>query len=137
MKDTLDERDEAPRTVLVLEDDVLIGDDLATRVRRLGYDVMGPFRSEGAALERLTYRMPTLALLNVGLGAASCRHLMKRLDAANVPFAVLSGYDHGDLPATLRRRPFVPKPFSFNAIERVVGELAVAGALRRNGSARH
>ena len=80
-------------TVLIVEDEALIGLDMVRTVRRHGLNVIGPVTTEAEALERIDAARPAIAFLDVNLGGdTTSLGIADRLQSLGVPFAFLTGY---------------------------------------------
>lgn len=84
--------------VLVVEDEIIVGMDLAVSLEDAGFCVIGPFASCDAALEAIggdgaPVRAGVLDI-NLGNGVTSAP-IAEKLSALGVPFVFLSGYTAG------------------------------------------
>lgn len=101
------------RSVLILEDEAIIGLDLAHGVKQAGHDVAGPFACEAKALAAVEAACPDAAILDVNLGEGrTSEELAARLDALGVPFLFLTGHcsDKIELFQRFPAAPRVAKP---------------------------
>ena len=99
------------RRVLVVENELVIGLDLADSLARLGYDVAGPFGQTREALAWLDANTPDAAILDLGLADGSGIDVARNLRLKGVPFVVFSGASHRDaLDRELSRTPWIEKP---------------------------
>jgi DNA-binding NtrC family response regulator len=81
------------RDVLILEDEMLIGLDLAAELERQGLSVIGPFPTVEKARQAVAERRPAAAFLDINLGkGVNSADFALELQALSVPFAFLSGY---------------------------------------------
>ncbi|TPK12755.1 response regulator [Mesorhizobium sp. B2-5-9] len=110
--------------VLVVEDEWLIAEDVASDLRAAGYPVVGPVSSVAAALRLVEADKVDMALLDVQLNAETSLPIAEILLARGTPFAFVTGYGRGDLPARFRNCKFVTKPASEAAILTAVADLA-------------
>lgn len=79
-------------TVLILEDEAIIGLDLADGLSAAGYAVAGPFADAGTALERLNEARPDAAVLDIDLGGGrTSLPVAERLAELGIPFLFLTG----------------------------------------------
>ena len=111
-----EELDEAPVSILVVEDEGIVARDLQESLKRLGYQIAG-VASEGAqAVSMVEQRNPALVVMDVSLrgdidGIQAARLIQER---SHVPVIFLTG--HSD-PATLQRAVsagplgYIVKPF--------------------------
>jgi|CXWL01.1.fsa_nt_gi DNA-binding response OmpR family regulator len=105
--------------ILLVEDDPDFAGDLAERVGALGYRVLGPAPSLGAADALLADATPDAALLDGVLDGLSSAPLASALAARGVPFAFVTGDDRiVGLAKELKRTPLLTKPVS----EKVLAE---------------
>ena len=114
------------RTILLVEDDALIGLDLKRTLERGGYEVGGPFKSEAEARGYLDGHGVDAALLDVNLGAGGTSlGLAADLKTDGRPFAFLTGYAAqedqfgGGFEGVVR----LSKPARPNDVLRIVGDL--------------
>jgi len=79
--------------IMIVEDDVLIGFDVADMLEEAGYRVKGPFTSTESALHFLATNRPALAVLDVTLGEdETCEAVADRLARRGTPILFTSGY---------------------------------------------
>lgn len=86
------------QAVLVVEDEIIVGMDLAVSLEEAGYAVIGPFASCDAALQALDGDAARLraGVLDINLGdGVTSAPIAERLNAMDVPFVFLSGYTAG------------------------------------------
>ncbi|MFP4519757.1 MAG: response regulator [Oceanicaulis sp.] len=83
-------------TVLVVEDEIIVGMDLAVSLEDAGFSVLGPFASCEAALDALNGADVRAGVLDINLGdGATSEPIAEHLRQAGVPFVFLSGYTAG------------------------------------------
>ena len=100
-------------SILVVEDEPLIADDIAETLARNGYEVAGTVDNGEEALETIKTTAPHLALLDINIegdmdGLELATHL-------SIPFIFLTSYyDKGTLSKVSALNPagFIVKPFS-------------------------
>lgn len=80
------------KTVLIVEDEFLIAQDLQLMLEARGWRVMGPVASVKGALRLLEDELPSVALLDVNLGGEFVTPVAEMLKARGVPFALASAY---------------------------------------------
>ena len=115
------ERDLAGAIVFVAEDNVVIGMMLLELLSDAGCIVLGPVASVVEAQTMLNARRPDVALLDHALADGTAEPVVQTLDAASVPYALLTGED-----AAEPHSPSVPvlrKPFGSEAVYQVVAQL--------------
>ncbi|ESX49339.1 response regulator [Mesorhizobium sp. C416B] len=111
-------------SVLIVEDQWLVAQDTAARLRRAGYQVVGPVPSVSAALRLVESDKIDVALLDIQLNGETGLPVARILQARGIPFAFLSGFGPADVPAAFRGCRFLPKPATDAVILAAVSELA-------------
>jgi CheY-like chemotaxis protein len=111
--------------VLLVEDELLVGMDLAQALEDWGYQVLGPFGSCAEALGAVEPDAPDVALLDLNLGpAGSSLPVAERLAQEGRPFLFLTGYEGCDAPVGNHGdAPCVSKPVSLPALREAVSRL--------------
>lgn len=112
-------------SVLVLEDEYLLADDVRRELVRAGAQVVGPFGAATDALAAIDRQKPDCALLDLNLGDGADFEPARALRARGVPFVFLSGYDTNFVPDDLRKVRFLQKPAPMKRIVDLVA--AVCG----------
>lgn len=115
-------------SVLVLEDEVLIGELIAEWLADDGHRVRGPVASVDEALALTAEKGIDAALLDVRLGNGSSLELARMLQAQHIPFAFLTGYPHLLMPTDLRDAPRLEKPFEHAQVLSMLRQLLQAPA---------
>ncbi|MCK0169082.1 response regulator [Jannaschia sp. S6380] len=120
--------------ILVLDDEALIGLDLAMMLEGEGHTISGPHANADAAQSAIAEDPPDAALLdvNLGLGRTSAP-VADRLAAAAIPFAFLTGYEQlgEQLEQRFRDRPRLGKPFDRVRIMATLADLLDESAVQR------
>lgn len=83
-------------TVLVVEDELLIGMDVEMILEQNGHGVLGPAPSIDAALDLLKEGRPDVALLDMNLRGQLVFPVAERLRSLNIPFVLASAYESVD-----------------------------------------
>jgi CheY-like chemotaxis protein len=104
------------RSILIVEDDVLLGMAIGLCVQDAGYEVAGLARSVEAALETLSHQTVDAALLDVNLQGELVFPVANALAERGVPFVFVTAHPPLDIPERHRHRPVVPKPYYDAAI---------------------
>ena len=82
--------------VLLVEDEPLIGMDVMDTLTDAGATVIGPVRTEAAALEAIdrahASNRITGAVLDVDLGGQTCQTIAARLSGLDVPYILHTGH---------------------------------------------
>jgi len=99
------------RSVLVVEDDDMLGQAIGLCVEEAGYEVAGVAQSVDAALTALSDRPVDAALLDVILRGELVFAVADALAERGVPFVFVTGNPASSIPETHRHRPLIPKPY--------------------------
>ena len=98
------------KRVLVVEDDALLGLDIANQLTDAGLEVVGPATSVAKALGLLGEVSCNVAVLDVNLGSETAEPVARELRARGTPFVVLSGYSSAQHPPGFHGAPLLSKP---------------------------
>ncbi len=96
--------------ILVVEDEYYLAEDIAAALQDAGAEVVGPFGSLAQAEAPLAAGGLDGAVLDMNLRGEPAFGLAERLQAAHVPFVIVSGYSREALPGTLGGVPRLEKP---------------------------
>ena len=115
--------------ILIVEDELIIGADIARLMRRLGYTVVGPLASGEAAVASVRAHPPALVLLDIHLagpmdGIATATMIQ---DENPVPVICMSAQADAAAVAQMRQAGvcgFITKPFDEVALRAKI-ELAL------------
>lgn len=111
-------------SVLVLEDDPVIGQMLSELLREAQHQVVGPAASIETALSLVNDRGINAALLDVDLGSGGlCFGLASMLRAQRIPVAFLTGYSARLMPAEFQECYRIEKPYSHEQVLTVLAHL--------------
>lgn len=123
-------RDVAPeqlidgKTVLLVEDSLIIALDAEDILKRLGALHVATAGTVEQALEAIDRTMPTLAILDVNLGDHSSFAVADRLLELNIPFLFATGYgEQAQLPDDHRDRTVLQKPYTLENVARALPDL--------------
>jgi DNA-binding NtrC family response regulator len=105
--------------VLLVEDEPLIGLDAEAMLLSMGVEDVTRARNVAQARRAIETGDFQAAILDVRLGQESSLPLAELLAQRKVPFGFATGYFDGDLPAEVRSRPIISKPFT----EQQLGQL--------------
>lgn len=108
------------KRVLVVEDDALLGLDIADQLTDAGFEVVGPAGSVASAMRLIAERGCDVALLDVNLGKETAEPVAHILRQQGTPFAVLSGYSSQQHPSGFQGAPMLSKPARPDALLAVV-----------------
>jgi CheY-like chemotaxis protein len=100
-----------PDDVLIVEDDAIIALDFEDTILGFGVKTVRTAGSAARALELIADRAPDFAMLDVGLASGNSFAVAERLQAMQIPFVFVTGYD-GEMavPPALKGTPKLPKP---------------------------
>jgi DNA-binding NtrC family response regulator len=113
--------------VLVVEDEPLVGLDVASILANAGYTIEGPFRTVCGALHSLGQVRPAVAVLDFRVGEDTALSVADLLNRNGVPYIWLTGYPAEAIPDRHRdhKHPVVSKPFTskdlVGILDRAVG----------------
>ena len=107
-----------PHDVLIVEDDAIIALDFEETILGFGVKEVRSCGSVARALKLIDDRAPDFALLDIGLFSEKSFAVAERLQAMQIPFAFITGYN-GEmiLPPSLRGVPRLPKPCPRDVLE--------------------
>lgn len=114
---------------LLVEDDYLIAMEAAETLGALGAEVAGPVGTVAHAMD-LVEHGPEIdgAILDVNLAGEMSYPVAALLKMKHIPFAFVSGYDEGVLPAFYRAELVCSKPTDWATVAKLVVLPAKAGA---------
>ncbi|TPE51641.1 response regulator [Amaricoccus solimangrovi] len=116
------------RTVLVVEDEYYLADDLRRGLEAAGAVVLGPAASLADGLRLIgDGRSPDLAVLDVNLRDVTVYELAEALMARGIPFVFATGYDAARIPERFEAVPKLLKPFEMGALTAALEALAARG----------
>ena len=108
------------RSILVVEDDYMIAQDVQEELEDAGAAVVGPVPSVGDALRLIGSEPIDAAVLDVNLGEERSFPIAEALEARAIPFLFATGYNSGDIPEEWRRAVIVMKPLRLAAVEQLL-----------------
>jgi CheY-like chemotaxis protein len=111
------------RLALVVEDEWLIAVGLSEMLIDKGFSVLGPASNTAQALGLLEKCAPDCALLDISLGPEKSYEIGEVLRARGIPFAYLTGYVAGDLPAFCEDVPILAKPVCETDLAKLLSRL--------------
>lgn len=117
--------DPDPRsTILVVEDEWLLGDYVGDILSEAGFSVRGPVRSVAEALDLLATDTIDCAALDVHLVDESSFPIAEYLALHGIPFFFMTGYTAADLPPQFQNRPMLSKPIDVAALKAMANGLS-------------
>lgn len=109
------------KKLLVLEDDYIIGDQLASEPLADGYAVSGPYTSVEDALAALKADSDiTAAILDLNLNGRIAFDLAAELVARKIPYIFYTGYESAIVPEAFRDAERVSKPAPWPVIRKAL-----------------
>lgn len=115
---------EAPRRVLIVEDEVILALDFSDAVAQLGYEVVGPALSLAEALNLAESETLDCALLDVNLGRGmTSRPVAEALRDKRVRIAFITAYNRDHVDFALADEEIVNKPPSQATLSRLLEAL--------------
>jgi DNA-binding response OmpR family regulator len=125
-----------PKRVLVVEDDALLGLDIAAQLADAGFDVVGPAVSVATAFRLMDETCCDVAVLDVNLGRETSEPVAIELRTRATPFIVLSGYSSEQHPPGFHGAPTLAKPARpedlVAILGKYVGETACSQSFQRS-----
>ena len=119
------------RSVLIVEDNPVLGESMAFALSTFGWHVIGPVASNEEALAVIDSNSADVAVLDVDLGLASSVPCAKALREREIPFVFLTGLEsNANLPDEFQNETWLPKPVQpdtlVSTLESVLGRGAGA-----------
>jgi PAS domain S-box-containing protein len=116
--------------ILIVEDEPLVGMELADALESAGFTVLGPVATNDEALALVAKHGCDGAVLDVNLGRETSEPLAVKFAAESVPFVTLTGYAPDQLPPPFLNTPRLTKP-----VRSEVLVVELAGCLARSKAA--
>ncbi|HYD05554.1 MAG TPA: response regulator [Reyranella sp.] len=99
------------RSILIVEDDIILSTDLAFLLTEAGCKAVVPTTSNSGALSAMVHYIVDAAVLDVNVQNEWVFPVAGALAGADIPFLFLTAYSHDSIPAEHRGRPFLQKPY--------------------------
>jgi DNA-binding response OmpR family regulator len=115
----------SPASILIVEDEWLIAEQLASALRSSGCRVIGPVPSVDRARALIERERPSVALLDVNVRDGKCFPIADALRKSRTPFGFLTGFNEPDLPEDYRTVPRLTKPIDTSKLGAFVDSLLV------------
>jgi CheY-like chemotaxis protein len=114
----------AGRTVLLVEDSLIIALDAEDVLKRLGADHVATAATVEQGLKAIDEAKPDLAILDVNLGDHTSFAVADRLLELGIPFLFATGYgEQAQLPEDHATRTVLQKPYTLENMARALPEL--------------
>jgi len=122
--------------VLIVEDEFIIADEIASIVVDAGYAVVGPVGTVDAAEKALAIAedKPDFAIVDANLRGGSSAPIAERLRALSVPFCVCTGYRFNDLKPTFGDVALLQKPVDRRVLVAIMRAALSADSARNSQS---
>jgi DNA-binding NtrC family response regulator len=119
-------------SVLIIEDEFLIGMMLVSEIERAGATSVGPVTSVADALKKIESGVADVAIVDSKLADGSAADLADALEHQGMPYVVVSGYEEANLPKGLKDAPFVQKPISLPLLIETIQRITRRPAMPRS-----
>lgn len=121
---------ETAPTILVLDDEALIGMELEAILQDAGYRVAGPAIDVRESLALIEAETIDGAVLDLNLNGERSDPVADRLTELDIPFTYLTGHADAVIDERHRHAPVISKPFDER---RLLRALAAMGAQKQAG----
>lgn len=115
------------KTVLILDDEVLVAIDIGDELADRGWTVTGVVGSLHAAAAAVDVKLPDLALLDMNLRGQQSFDLARDLIGRGITVVFLSGNTAQDLPEDLQTCVFLGKPVNYDRLHDTLMTAITAG----------
>ncbi|MGB5484134.1 PAS domain S-box protein [Parasphingorhabdus sp.] len=120
---------ETTRRILVVEDEVLIGIEIAEILKDAGFDILGPVTTVRGALKHLEKELCDAAVLDINLGKETSEPVAKLLSSMGTPYLSVSGRGVEDRPAAFSGSLHLSKPIQSGRLVKELGQMLDAAAV--------
>jgi DNA-binding NtrC family response regulator len=114
------------KTILLVEDEYYIADDVRRTLNAAGAEVLGPFATLNRAGEAIDAGGFDCAVIDLNLHGESALPIADRLLEEGRSFAIATGYGSGAVPERFNEVPRIEKPFDPPALLKLMGQLSCA-----------
>jgi DNA-binding NarL/FixJ family response regulator len=111
------------KSVLIVEDNFLLAEDLRSSIEQAGAKIIGPIGDASQALAAAQEKKIDIALLDVGLKGQSSVAVARALAYRLIPFIIITGYVRDALPPELENALYLAKPVMADAVLNVISAL--------------
>ena len=108
------------RSILLVEDEVMIRMMVADMLEELGYTIAGEAGDIDEAIRLVQATDFDLAILDVNVNGKVISPVAEAVQLRNRPFVFATGYGAQGLPEKFRDRPALEKPFQMETLARVI-----------------
>lgn len=114
-------------SVLVVEDEFFIAQEIAETLEAAGFATLGPCASVSSALAALEgCESCAAAVLDASLRDVSSLPVAEALAARGIPYAVVTGFSAEQLPGLMASAPVLTKPVMGEALVTLIRSLIAA-----------
>lgn len=110
----------ARRSVLLVEDEVMIRMMVADMLEELGYHIAGEAGDIDEAVRLVQTTDFDIAILDVNVNGKVISPVAEAVQLRGRPFVFATGYGAQGLPEKFRDRPALQKPFQMESLERAI-----------------
>lgn len=110
--------------VLILEDDLVVGLDIAEELSDDGYEIAGPVSNISDAMKLIESADIDFAVLDANIKGELPRRLARRCRNRAIPFVYVSGHDANYIRSRLPDAPLIAKPFKMKTLKSFLPPLA-------------
>lgn len=119
----------AQRSALVVEDEVMIRMMVVDMLEQLGYRIAAEAGDIDDAVRLANSAEFDFAILDVNVNGRLISPVAEAIEGRNRPFVFATGYGVQGLPEKFRDRPLLQKPFQMETLSKVIqGALGVTAA---------
>lgn len=108
------------RSILLVEDEVMIRMMVADMLEELGYAIAGEAGDIDEAIRLVQTTDFDLAILDVNVNGKVISPVAEAVQMRNRPFVFATGYGAQGLPEKFRDRPALEKPFQMETLARAI-----------------
>jgi DNA-binding response OmpR family regulator len=106
--------------ILIVEDEFIIAEEIASIVEGLGHSIVGPAGTVEEAKSIIAGEHLDFAIIDANLRGRSSADLARSLVKREVPFCVCTGYRLDDIRSTFGDIPVVQKPVRERALAAIL-----------------
>jgi DNA-binding NtrC family response regulator len=116
----------AGHSILVVEDEYFLADDVAAALGDIGAKIIGPIGDLAEAMRAVSENAPAGAALDVNIRGRSVYPLAKELESRGIPFIFMTGYAHDAIPSEYQHIPRCEKPFDVTVLASKLAALVLS-----------
>ena len=108
------------RSVLLVEDEVMIRMMVADMLEEIGYSIAGEAGDIDEAIRLVQVTDFDIAILDVNVNGKVISPVAEAVQLRGLPFVFATGYGAQGLPEKFRDRPTIQKPFQIETLARTI-----------------